>query len=297
MADQPRYRITRASFDLVSVYGCLGATGVPGPVFAAVLAERGYSPSTVRNQVTRLVHRGVLLRFTQGRTSVYRLGPVAREQFGRLRDHGRESEFTGSFWAALHHIPESERGLRDRIAYLATHQGYRQLRPGVLIAVHDAEDELRTALVDHGGPALAERVDLCRLTPSDLGQARRWAATAWETAALRETVAAEETAVNLLESDESASESAFFDRFHTVSMMGMRTPELPEGLVPGLRAHTRLWSLHGRLLSLYRARYVQRVFERALAVPAVSLIEYDEEFWRRHAVTPPSPEASGQPCR
>ena len=53
-----RYRITRASFDVISVFPALAATAVPEPVFSAVSQLHGYGPSAVRNRLVRMVHQG-----------------------------------------------------------------------------------------------------------------------------------------------------------------------------------------------------------------------------------------------
>ena len=62
VTDRPRYRITRGGFDVVSVFGSLGAEAVPGPVVTAVLELHGYTESAARNQITRLVQLGMLER-------------------------------------------------------------------------------------------------------------------------------------------------------------------------------------------------------------------------------------------
>ena len=37
MADLPRYRLTRGAFDIISAFGSLRASAVPGPVITSVL--------------------------------------------------------------------------------------------------------------------------------------------------------------------------------------------------------------------------------------------------------------------
>ncbi len=129
-----RYRLTRIAFDVVSVFGCLRAGAVPGPIIVRVLADHGYSASSVRNQLTRMVQRGLISSERRGRVTQYRLSERILSQFRDISGERTPPSYDGRFHAAIYTIPESSRQLRDRVQYVARMLGYRQLRPGVLIA-------------------------------------------------------------------------------------------------------------------------------------------------------------------
>lgn len=92
-----RYCVTRAGFDVVSVFGSLSAAAVPGTVITAVLTERGWSASNVRSQITRLHDREILQAERRGRHTVYRLAPAFVRRFNTIRGCSEPPPFDGHF--------------------------------------------------------------------------------------------------------------------------------------------------------------------------------------------------------
>ena len=132
-----RYRMTRIAFDVISAFGCLQASGLPGPVIVNVLGEHGYSTSSVHNQLVRMVQRGIISSERFGRVSVYRLSEHVLSDFGDIAGDHVFPDYEGRFHTIVYSVPEAERGLRDRLQYIARSLGYRQLRPGILIGFAD----------------------------------------------------------------------------------------------------------------------------------------------------------------
>ena len=282
MADHPRYRLTRGAFDIISAFGSLRAAALPGPVITAVLGLQGHQPSAVRNQVTRLVQRGMLRRTKAGTTSVYSLDEAMQHRFDMLSADAAAPPFTGRFEGLVFAVPETQRSLRDRILYVARFAGYRPLRPGVLIGFADATDTLVAALAteleEAGGPRASAAGDgllweRCALVPADLAQARRWTDIAFDVRGLH---------MQLSEIEEIArrapelvvDQASYFDAFFDVSQRVMGFPSLPVELTPGLRGNERIGAAMGALIGLFVERFAAEVVETALAQPSAALIEF-----------------------
>ena len=282
MAELPRYRLTRGAFDIVSVFGSLRASSLPGPVITAVLGMRGIKPSAVRNQVTRLTQRGLMHREKVGTASVYTLAESLQRGFSTLSGDAEAPSFTGTFHALIVAVPESRRSLRDRIVYIAQFAGYRQLRPGVLIGFEDAAGTLAAALATefeeaggtrdaHGaGGVLWER---CTLVPTDREQARRWAEIAFDVRGLHaelrtlEQIAARST-------EQSVDLGAYYDGFFETSKRAMFLPSLPDELTPGLDARRRVAAVMASLVDLYAEKFAAEVVGTALSQPTSRLIRF-----------------------
>jgi len=173
VATPQRYRFTRPAFDIVSVYGCLDVHELPTAVFVAVLGERGYTATNVRTQLSRMVHRRLLQRETSGKSSRYAMRAQLRASFDLLSGAGPVRAYSGSFSQLAFAVPESDRQLRDRIIYLAGRAGYGKLRPGLHIAAHDDEKNLRANI----GPLPDTAwLDFATLVPRDFPHARALAA-------------------------------------------------------------------------------------------------------------------------
>ncbi|SMY02681.1 MULTISPECIES: hypothetical protein [unclassified Brevibacterium] len=165
-----RYRLILISFDVISAFGCLQAQGLPGPVIVGVLAEHGYSSSSVHNQLVGMVHRDILSSERLGRVSICLLSPrILSGLMGIAGDRDAPS-FEGHFHAALYSIPESARMLRDRLRYVARMLGYRQLRPGVLLSFADLSHELSGQLPGMLEPGWCE---YATIEPEAIATARR----------------------------------------------------------------------------------------------------------------------------
>ena len=91
------YRLTRLAFDVISAFGCLRAQGLPGPVNVSVLAEHGYSSSSVHNQLVRMVQRNILVSERHGRVSIYGLSARILAGFMDIAGDRAEPTFDGRF--------------------------------------------------------------------------------------------------------------------------------------------------------------------------------------------------------
>ncbi|MGO2111733.1 MAG: hypothetical protein ACTH31_08975 [Pseudoclavibacter sp.] len=298
MAEPHSYRVTRASFDLMSVYGCAAATALPGPAIAALLEPRGYSPSSVRNRLVQAVDRGHLLREVHGRVSVYRRHPRSDTTFEMLAGDAPTPEWTGSFPAILITIPESRRSERDRVLYAARfYLGYRQLRSGVLIGFADAYDQLGAYLAGEAGrPDAAgtdgesgpvatslDGIEPCTLTPRDEGQAREWVRRAFEVTAFEADMTRLEARVDAFANNDAVTESQYFDAFFDVSQLAFRVPIVPAALLapgavpPGARVGRALEAL----VRFWGERFAEAALARVMSLPSAGLIEWDAEHLRR----------------
>ena len=161
--------MTRPGFDVVSTFGCLDAVELPGSVIVALLVDRGYTASNVRNQIARLVRRDLLCRRREGAHAVYWLSERLASRFHRAGGRVPPPPFTGTFSQLLFSVPEEQRGFKDRLVYLAESEGYGRLRSGVLIAPVERSDAVRQAL----GQVPAEAwLHSCRLVTDGHAQAR-----------------------------------------------------------------------------------------------------------------------------
>ncbi|MEL4356554.1 MULTISPECIES: hypothetical protein [unclassified Luteococcus] len=163
---------------------CFGITALPelpGPGLVALLGLFGKSPAASRSLLARLQQRGVLRGERRGRTTGYRLSGPVSEQFGRLRalGHGESppvDSWDGQFSGVLFHAPESQRAWRDHARRTGISQGFRLLRPGLLVhPLLPAEAVLgHLAEAPEGAGALPVRLELAA------ADARGLVAQLWE---------------------------------------------------------------------------------------------------------------------
>lgn len=266
-----RYRVTRAGFDVVSVFGSLSAAAVPGTVITAVLTERGWTASNVRNQVTRLLERGVLTAERAGRHAVYRLAPAIARRFNSIRGCAETPAYDGYFYAIFYSIPETERGLRDRLLYAARYGEFHLLRPGVLIGLSDSADFV---LGTTGEASPDSWMITGRVTPADLSEARRMAAIAFDFADMWKRIGELRGDVAKVVGDEACSGNRYFDVFYRASSEFMQLPHLPAELVDGPRPEQELGALMGRLSAVFERRYRQDMQATAEQASGADLIEY-----------------------
>ncbi|PMB98765.1 hypothetical protein [Brevibacterium luteolum] len=73
-------------------------------------------------------------------------------------------------------IPETDRGLRDRLLYAARYHEFQLLRPGVLIGLTDTAELMLKTVGEIGSDGW---VLTGRLTPADLAEVRQMAAIAF----------------------------------------------------------------------------------------------------------------------
>lgn len=217
-----RYRTKRVAFDVVSVFGCLQASGLPVPVIVSMLREHGYSSASVRNQLVRMVQRGIISSERIGRVSIYRLSDHILSDFGDIAGDHVFPEYQGRFHTIVYSLPEVERGLRDQLQYIARSLGYRQLRPGLLIGCADPSRLLLARLPHVPVPAWSEAGVL---TPDSLAAARRMTNRAFELDAALAQLPPLEERMNALSSVGSApgtgcaglSLGSFFDLYYDVA--------------------------------------------------------------------------------
>lgn len=274
-----RYRMTRIAFDVVSAFGCLGARGLPGPIVVRVLSQHGYSSSSVHNQLVRMVRRGILSSERVGRVSIYRLSERILPGFLDIAGQGAAPEFQGRFHAAVYSIPETARTLRDRFQYVARVLGYRQLRPGIMIAFTDRSAEMAAEL-----PVLAEPgwYEFMMLDPGHADAARRMTSHAFDLDAASMQLPSLDAALNALSSGGKApgeghpdmSLRKFFDLYFEVAQAVMSHPILPVELVGPDQPASRFRTLMDRCNLEYYLRFDQEILECAGASSSFDLIEW-----------------------
>ncbi|TGD13454.1 PaaX family transcriptional regulator [Brevibacterium sp. S111] len=274
-----RYRMTRIAFDVISAFGCLQASGLPGPVIVSILGEHGYSSSSVHNQLVRMVRRGILCSERVGRVSVYRLSAHILSGFTDIAGDHVFPEYEGRFHTILYSVREAARGVRDRLQYIARSLGYGQLRPGILVGFSD-----RSAQLDARLPAIADPgwYETAVLTPESVEAARRMTSRAFGLDAALAQLPALEERMNALSANGSApatgrvglSLSSFFDLYFDVARDVMAHPLLPEVLVEGTQPAVRFRKLMNQCNLEYYLRFDQRILECAGSCSSYDLIEW-----------------------
>ncbi|MGO3181145.1 MAG: PaaX family transcriptional regulator [Brevibacterium linens] len=277
-----RYRMTRIAFDVISAFGCLQASGLPGPAIVSVLGEHGYSSSSVHNQLVRMVQRGIISSERFGRVSVYRLSEHVLSDFGDIAGDHVFPDYEGRFHTVVYSVPESSRGLRDRLQYIAQSLGYRQLRPGILIGFADRSAQLSARLPEMSGPSWSEAGEL---TPDSTAAARRMTTRAFEPDAALAQLPPLEQRMDALTSGGSApgtgcpelSLRGFFDLYFDIARAVMTHPLLPEALVDGTQPAVRFRALMQQCNLEYYLRFDQQIRECAGASSSFDLIEWPPE--------------------
>lgn len=274
-----RYRLTRITFDVISVFGCLRASAVPGPIIVRILADHGYSASSVHNQLTRMVQRELVSAERRGRVTLYRLRERILSQFHDIGGERTAPEFDGHFHAAIYTIPEASRQLRDRFQYSARMLGYRQLRSGLLIGFHDHARALVAQLPEmtNGG-----WYEFTRLVPDDLESAKRLTAIAFDLDCARTEIETLEAELALLAGEQGRPGTGlpelpigrFFDLYFRVGRAVMENPLLPVDLVGEEQPSQRFRAVMDRCNLEYYLRYDQQVREAAAESPSHDLVDW-----------------------
>lgn len=122
------------------LFGCADAEELPGPLLVALLGDLGWSPPGARALLRRMTRYGMLSSRRDGRIAGYRLAGLMRDRFVRHVSGGPPRDWDGRFHLLVHRIPETRRRARDALLSAADGHGYRQLRPGVLLACWDESD-------------------------------------------------------------------------------------------------------------------------------------------------------------
>lgn len=268
-----RYRITRPGFDVVSVFGSLWARALPIPVIVALLGERGYSESSVRNQIGRMVSRGAMQAEKLGKFAVVSLAPHVEANFLQVSPAAVAPVYDGSLSLLLYEIPEVSRTCRDKLLYIAEHHGYGKLRSGALLGVVDRSHEV-LPFVELPQDAWAAATTL---RPVSQRQARELVERAYRVSEKLQDIEGVSTQVAQLERSYRSSSvppSKYYDVFFTASMLGFRLPSLPDEVTVGPNLAVAQAKLMKTLLELHSATLRDSEKAVANAVPSAHLIEY-----------------------
>ena len=269
-----RYRITRPGFDVVSVFGSLWARALPIPVIVALLGERGYSESSVRNQIGRMVSRGALQAERLRKFAVVSLAPHVEANFLQVSPAAVAPVYDGSLSLLLYEIPEVSRTCRDKLLYIAEHHGYGKLRSGALLGVVDRSHEV-LPFVELPQDAWATATTL---RPVSQRQVRELVERAYRVSEKVQDIEGVSTQVAQLErsyrSSSGLSPSKYYDVFFTASMLGFRLPSLPDEVTVGPNLAVAQAKLMKTLLELHSAALRESEKAVANAVPSAHLIEY-----------------------
>lgn len=119
------------------LFGATEALALPGPILVHLLGDLGHGAASAKAILHRMVSIGLLDIERHGRVGVYRLSGRMRDGFETLRDGGAGPGWDGRFHTLVYDVPESQRALRDSFLGAARRFGYRFLRPGVLVGLHD----------------------------------------------------------------------------------------------------------------------------------------------------------------
>lgn len=146
---------------------------------SALMGCFGVGESTVRVVLSRLRKEGWFDARRDGRESVYALN--ARSL--RLLDEGRSRIFDrvrdpwdGTWHMVIYSVPETDRGVRDRVRKELAWLGFGPLAPSTYICPHDRAGQVRAAFADE--PAV--RLDTLRCGSPGLAVDRAMAARCWD---------------------------------------------------------------------------------------------------------------------
>jgi phenylacetic acid degradation operon negative regulatory protein len=160
---------------------------VPTQVFLTVLGALGYTGSTVRTTLNRMVARGALARHTQGRTSAFE----PTEDTLHLLRRGRARMFSPrpfdhaeDIWTILNcPIPESMRNVRYQVHGRLAWAGFGQAQATMWVAPGRIDvEELLCDIFPAEALALLQAFHGTPAAPSSSAQL---VSTAWDTEALR----------------------------------------------------------------------------------------------------------------
>ncbi|MGJ7540103.1 hypothetical protein ACSFCK_07480 [Brevibacterium luteolum] len=168
-------------------------------------------------------------------------------------------------------IPETDRGLRDRLLYAARYHEFQLLRPGVLIGLTDTAELMLETVGEIGSDSW---VLTGRWTPADLAEARQMAAIAFQLADTWQRIAELRADITTVTRSEEVPVNRFFDVFYRTSTELMQLPHLPAELVDEPRPEHELGALMGRLSAVFERRYRQDVQATAEQASGADLIEY-----------------------
>lgn len=148
--------------------GLASSTQLPGTILSPVLQSLGLSAAGARTHLARMVRSGDLISHRVGRHAVYELAGTYLQEFERLGSASDQAAppWDGAFHLVLYDIPEHERSRRDALRRAALSDGFRPLRPGVLLGAH--------------APGAWAQTSLCGRWEVDDATAREAIARSWD---------------------------------------------------------------------------------------------------------------------
>lgn len=225
-------------FDLFGDYVRYAGGAIRLRALARLLGAFDVPDDTTRVVMQRLRREGWFEGERVGRETVY--SPTARAW--EVLDEGRERIFNraergwdGDWCMLILSVPESERGVRDRLRRRLTWLGFGSLAPGVWLSAHDRVAEVQAELAEAGS-----RVQADFLSSRSAGPAadREIAGRCWDLDLLDRDYAAFAREVGRRLSRGSfarlSGEQALIERvklIHRYRMFPFRDPDLPRELL------------------------------------------------------------------
>ncbi|MEV4644995.1 PaaX family transcriptional regulator C-terminal domain-containing protein [Saccharopolyspora sp. NPDC049357] len=235
--------------------------------------------STVRVVLARLRKEGWFDSWREGRETVYGLNDKSLHLLdeGRSRIFDRvRSEWDRHWYMVIYSVPESDRGVRDRVRKELAWLGFGPLAPSTYVCPHDRLQQVRESLADE--PAL--RLDTLRCQSGGLPVDREMAARCWELDELnedyRELLRTYRKRMPAYRAGRLSPQDALVERMqltYDYRKFPFRDPDLPTELLPagwlGREAHDLFLEAHELL------REPAEEFYDAIAGARVSATAHD----------------------
>jgi phenylacetic acid degradation operon negative regulatory protein len=214
---------------------------------------------TARVAAARMRQEGWLTSRKAGRETVLALTAAAWETLdeGRERIFGRASgPWDGQWHMVIYQVPESERGLRERLRKRLAWLGFGPLTASVWVSPHDLAGQVRAAFDDQ--PAV--QLDVFRSRTGGTAADRDIAARAWDLPALdadyQAMLSRYRPRLASYRTGDMPGPAALAERMrliHDYRRFPFRDPDLPPELLPadwhGRQAHETFLAAHGLLRS------------------------------------------------
>ncbi len=241
-------------FDLFGDYVRYRGGGAWLRTLSTLMGCFGVGESTVRVVLARLRKEGWFDVRREGRETLYLLNKRSLQLLdeGRSRIFDRApSDWDRHWYMVIYSVPESERGVRDRIRKELAWLGFGPLAPSTYVSPHDRLQQVREKFADE--PAI--RLDTLRCQSGGLPVDREMAARSWDLAALnedyRELLRTYRSRMPSYRSGHLGPEEALVERMrltHDYRKFPFRDPDLPTDLLPagwvGHEAHEMFLEAH-----------------------------------------------------